>query len=91
MNFASFPYLVFLAVCVFIYFVLNNRAKPYFLLLASYIFYAFFGLGFVALMFITSLITYATSYYCYHAESEQKRKLFFFLGLFFDLLVFIVF
>jgi alginate O-acetyltransferase complex protein AlgI len=91
MNFASFPYLVFLAVCVFIYFLLNNRAKPYFLLLASYLFYAFFGLGFVALMFVTSLITYATSYYCYHAETEQKRKLFFFLGLFFDLAVFIVF
>lgn len=91
MNFASFPYLLFLAVSVFFYYYLKKQNRALFLLFASYFFYSLFGLGFAALMLITTIITYSTSYNSYYSASNKMRKAFFLLGLSLDLLIFILF
>lgn len=91
MNFASLPYLFFLITCVVIYYGIHKNYRNVFLLFASYFFYSLFGFGFTALMFITTLITYYSSYYCYHAENLSKRKLFMGIGLSLDLLIFVLF
>lgn len=91
MNFASFPYLVFLAITVWLYYFLNLRFRNIFLLFASYFFYAVFGLGFALLMLVTSLITFVSSHYCYYSVSKVSQKVFFYVGLGLDLAVFILF
>jgi D-alanyl-lipoteichoic acid acyltransferase DltB (MBOAT superfamily) len=91
MNFASFPYLLFLATSIFVYFLLKKQMRAIFLLFASYFFYSLFGFGFAALMLITTIITYSTSYHCYYSIGNKKRKAFFYLGLFLDSLIFILF
>lgn len=91
MNFASFPYLLFLAVSVFLYFFLRKQSSALFLLVASYFFYSLFGFGFAALMLITTIITYSTAYNCYYSSTDKTRKAFFILGISLDLLIFILF
>ncbi len=91
MNFTSFPYFTFLATAVGIYFILHKNYRASFLLLCSYFFYALFGFGFAALMLITSMVTYWTSKKSYEAETSANRQLFLWLGLSFDLIVFILF
>lgn len=90
MSFASFPYLVFLLVCVALYFSLG-RSRMIFLLLASYLFYAFFGLGFVALMIFTTSVTYLSALACHKASSKENRLFFLGFGLLIDLGIFILF
>ena len=42
-------------------------------------------------MLITTVITYTTSYFSYYTNNPNKQKSFFYLGLFLDLLIFILF
>ncbi len=91
MNFASFPYLLFLVTVACIYFCMSKKYRHIFLLFSSYLFYSFFGFGFLALMIVTTIITFITSYYCYYSDKAINKKLFFYLGLSLDLLIFILF
>ncbi len=91
MNFTTFPYFAFLAAAVGIYFTLNKNYRVSFLLFSSYFFYALFGFGFAALMLITSMVTYWSSKKSYEAEKRANQHLFLWLGLSFDLVVFILF
>ena|SRR6218665_1781486 len=91
MNFASFPFLLFLSVCTLIYFSLKKSGRHWFLLFASYFFYALFGFGFALLMLITSAITYTTSYYCSRSEDPRRRRFLLWLGLGLDLSIFVLF
>lgn len=90
MNFASFPYLLFLAVIVFLFYRFSDKRKII-ILLASYLFYSFFGVGFALLMFVTSWITYWASSKSYNSTSPKMRKFYFLLGLVIDLIIFVVF
>jgi len=91
MNFASFPYLVFLALSILLYYSLGKRVRPLFLLLASYFFYAFFGFGFVALMIFTTVVTFISARLCYAAKTKSGQQFFLLAGLCIDLAVFILF
>jgi len=91
MNFASFPYLVFLALSVLLYYSLGKKTRPVFLLLASWFFYAFFGLGFVALMIFTTAVTFISARLSYEARTKSWQQLFLIAGLCIDLAVFILF
>jgi alginate O-acetyltransferase complex protein AlgI len=92
MNFASFPYLLFLTTVVVIYFIIGKSGyRNLFLLLASYFFYSTFGLGFMLLMAITTVITYYSSYHSYSSNNIKHRSIFFYSGLIIDLLIFILF
>jgi D-alanyl-lipoteichoic acid acyltransferase DltB (MBOAT superfamily) len=91
MNFASLPYLFFLAISVAIYYVIGKNHRNKFLLFASYFFYSLFGFGFTSLMLITTLITYYSSYYCYYSVNLKTRKIYLAIGLSLDLLIFILF
>src|SRR6185369_13972515 len=91
MSFSSFPYLVFLAFSVLIYFSLGKTTRNIFLLLASYFFYATFGLGFVILMIFTTLITFFCASACYRANDQNSKKTFLILGVTIDLTIFILF
>lgn len=91
MNFASFPYLVFLLFSVLIYFGPGKNLRPVFLLLASYLFYAFFGLGFVALMIFTTVVTFYSARLCSHAPQKNARLFWLYTGLAIDLAIFILF
>lgn len=91
MNFASFQYLLFLVVCVVIYYQLKHKYRNGFLLFASYFFYSLFGFGFTALMLITTVVTYYTTYHCFHSKNARQRKQLLVLGLAIDLSIFILF
>ena len=73
MNFASFPYLAFLLLSILVYFSLGKSLRNIFLLLTSYLFYAFFGFGFVALMIFTTLVTFISASLCYKAKSKNAQ------------------
>lgn len=42
-------------------------------------------------MALTTIITYTTAYYSYYSPTKNKQKLFFYVGIVIDLLVFILF
>ncbi len=91
MNFASFPYLCFLLFSLLLYFILGGKTRPAFLLLASYVFYSFFGLGFVTLMLFTTAVTFISAKFSYNAQTKNGQIGAFLIGLLIDLGVFILF
>ncbi len=92
MNFASFPYLVFLgAVCLSYFQMKLPNRKALFLLLASYLFYSIFGFGFAILMIFTTLTTFVLTNKIHTSTDATYRKLWFYLALGIDTLVFILF
>src|SRR5271163_123557 len=58
MQFNSFPYLLFLAVAVVAYWLLSERFRRPFVLLASLTFYATWGLPFVAVPLFVSILVF---------------------------------
>jgi D-alanyl-lipoteichoic acid acyltransferase DltB (MBOAT superfamily) len=55
-NFTSLEYAVFFAIVLVCYWQLGRRAQSLFLLLASYVFYAFWDVRFVALICVTTYV-----------------------------------
>ena len=61
MLFNSWQYMVFYPLVVLAYFVLPQRIKNFWLLLASYYFYMGWSAKYAVLLFFTTAVTYAGS------------------------------
>ena len=80
MPFNSINYIVFLAVCALIYYLIPHRAKAYFLLAASYLFYALGGAKYIAVLLLVTLATYFCARAITRIKGKNQRKLILALG-----------
>ena len=74
MTFNSLIYLIFLPIVVLIYFVLPNKIRPYFLLIASYVFYAFSNIWLSFLILGSTLLTYLCALGIEKSENKNTKK-----------------
>ncbi len=76
MTFNSVQYAVFLAVLWAVYWRLPARHRPPLLLLASYVFYATFGIFLPLLLLSLTVVTYVASKLMEHHEGTLRRNWF---------------
>lgn len=70
MVFASYSYIIFLAITVVIYWVIPDKYRKYFLLLASYMFYCFSDIQLIALLILITLYNY---YFAKYLVNHKNR------------------
>ncbi len=88
MVFNSIPYLIFLPTVFIIYWVVlgkSLRLQNLFLLLASYVFYAWWDYRFLLLIILSSLIDYFCGKYLSNSKTAQTKKWWLSLSLFTNL------
>lgn len=83
MLFNSIDFLIFFPIVFVLYWLLNDNLKiqNILLLLASYIFYAWWDWRFLSLIVISSIIDYAAGLKIYNAQNDKKRKLWLLVSL----------
>ncbi len=91
MLFNSVSYVIFLPIIVLIYFLIPQKARNLFLLIASYYFYACWMPKYLILIIIPTLLTYFISILMDKLENDKKRKLLLFIGIFINLAILFVF
>ena len=74
MAFNSLSYLVFLLVAVLVYQILPRKAKPYFLLLASFFFYACSSWKLLFLILSTITVSYLCAIGIYYAKRQWIKN-----------------
>lgn len=91
MTFISIEFLLFLAITVFIHYLIPHRFRWILLVVASYVFYASVSIQFVPLLLASTAFTYFTGMIIEKQETKTKKKkamlggifvLLFFLGWF---------
>lgn len=75
MLFNSFSFLLFFPLVTLAYFIIPQKIKPLFLLLASYYFYACWSVKYLLLLMVSTLITYASGLLIENAKTLAKKKL----------------
>ncbi len=75
MNFVSFEFLLFLATTWVGFAFLPAKSRMLLILIASYVFYAFWSLPFIAIILLTTSIDYVASKYLERSNDQAKRKL----------------
>lgn len=75
MNFNSLRFLLFLPVVLLLYRLLPKRARPYMLLVASYIFYMSWNALLVFLILGTTLVSYLAARFIGGTKSQAVKKL----------------
>ena len=75
MLFNSFSFLIFFPLVTLAYFIVPQKIKPLFLLLASYYFYACWNVKYLLLLILSTLITYASGILIANAKTNNQEKL----------------
>ncbi len=75
MLFTSSEFLLFLAICVLLYYVLPGRMQWMLLLAASYVFYFFAGRFYPVFIFVTAGVTYGAARLIEEGRERQGRYL----------------
>ena len=82
MLFNSLEFFIFLGIVFFVYAVLKKKQRQnYFLLAASYVFYACWDWRFLSLILISTISDYCLSLKIDQSENEKKRRLFLWLSI----------
>ena len=77
MNFTSFDFAIFLPIVFLLYWFVFNRnlhAQNSFVVIASYVFYGWWDIRFLALIFISSLIDYYIGKKIFRTKNRRGRK-----------------
>ncbi len=91
MTFISIEFLLFLAIIVFLNYLIPHRLRWVLLLVASYVFYASLSIQFILLLLISTAFTFFTGIFIEKQETKKQKKkalvvgisvLLFFLGWF---------
>ncbi|MDR7079698.1 D-alanyl-lipoteichoic acid acyltransferase DltB (MBOAT superfamily) [Neobacillus niacini] len=91
MTFISIEFLLFFAIIVFTYYLIQHRLRWILLLVASYVFYAILSIQFIPLLLASTAFTYFTGIIIEKQETKKQKKkvmlvgisvLLFFLGWF---------
>lgn len=95
MLFNSFQFVLFLPIAVLFYYVLPKRLKSFWLLATSYFFYGCWNASYIALIALSTLVTYLCALLVEKAESMKnaaaRKKLFVALSLVINLSILFVF
>ncbi|HTJ53446.1 MAG TPA: MBOAT family O-acyltransferase, partial [Cyclobacteriaceae bacterium] len=81
MLFNSLVFLVFLGVVLPVFYLLPQRFKKIFLLLASYTFYGYWDWRFCSLLLLSTVMDYYLGHVIYTETDEKKRKRLLYLSL----------
>jgi alginate O-acetyltransferase complex protein AlgI len=76
MLFNSFEFLVFLAIVYSLYLVLQHRLQNWMLLVASYVFYAWWDWRFLGIIAFTTVLDYLVSLKVHSATTEAAKRWF---------------
>ena len=76
MLFNSWQFLVFLVVVFAAYFLLPKKIRHYFLLVASYFFYAFWNWKLIFLILATTLVSYLAGLFIQKYQERKKLRIF---------------
>jgi D-alanyl-lipoteichoic acid acyltransferase DltB (MBOAT superfamily) len=74
MLFNSSQFLVFLSVVLVLYYALPHNRKNLLLLIASYIFYAFWNWKFCSLIALSTIVDFACGKYIYESETKIRQR-----------------
>ena len=91
MLFNSFNYLLFFPIVCGLYFIIPQKSRNVFLLIASYYFYLNWEPIYCLLILFSTVVTWLCAYFIEKSSKLQKRKLILFLCLFLNLAVLAVF
>lgn len=73
MLFNSFEFLFFFPIVVFLYFVLPQKLKIIFLLIASCIFYAIYKVEYILILFFLIVVDYAAAFFIAKAKGKRRK------------------
>lgn len=91
MLFNSFTYLSFIIVVIPLYYLLPSKLKNSFLLLTSFLFYAYWDWRFCSLLIITTLTVYLCGKFIYASKEQSKKKLYLYISLIVNLGILVLF
>src|SRR5438309_633511 len=74
MNFITLPFLIFISVVVPVFYLLPQKYKNFFLLAASYFFYAYWSCLYLALLVLLMSIDYVLALLIDKSPSEKNRS-----------------
>lgn len=74
MVFNSLTFLIFFPIVLGIYYIIPKRLRVYWLLAASYYFYAFWNVKYTLLILASTVVTYATGLLIHKARSKVGRN-----------------
>ena len=81
MLFNSLDFIGFIIIVIPLYFIIPHKFRWILLLIASYIFYMSWNVGYVALILFTTSVNYAMGRLMDSAKTERARKAFLIIGL----------
>lgn len=73
MLFNSFEFLYFFPIVVFLYFILPQKLKIIFLLIASCIFYAIYKVEYILILFFLIVVDYAAAFFIAKAKGRRRK------------------
>lgn len=91
MLFNSFTYLSFIIIVIPLYYIIPSKLKNSFLLVCSYLFYAYWDWRFCSLLVITTLTVYFCGKFIFAAKDPNRKKLFLYISLVINLGILVLF
>lgn len=91
MLFNSIQFVVFLFIVLIVYRLLNQKGRLYFLLAASYFFYACWSFSYLGLIFFTSASCFLAGLMIEKAPDKRGKKLFLTLSIVINFLILFIF
>src|SRR5262245_32773481 len=85
MLFNSIEYLLFFPLVVTLYFLVSHRFRWLLLLVASYVFYAWWRVSYLALIVVSTLVNYLAAIQIARSPTPRRRRTILLLCLFTDL------
>ncbi|MCC8409604.1 MBOAT family protein [Mucilaginibacter sp. UR6-1] len=91
MLFNSIQFVVFLVIVLVVYRLLNQKGRLYFLLAASYFFYACWSFSYLGLIFFTSSSCFLSGLLIEKSPDKRRKKLFLTLSIVVNFLILFIF
>jgi alginate O-acetyltransferase complex protein AlgI len=91
MTFVSFEFIVFFVIFLALYFVLPHKLQNRLLLVANYVFYAWWDYRFLSLLILSSIIDYLCGLLIDQSQNEFDRRKFLAIGISFNMVTLCVF
>ena len=91
MNFVTLNFIIFSSITIFVYWISKESFKTPILLVASYVFYAFWDWRFMSLLFFLTLSNYYLAQKISHQESKTIKQKLLFLCLLLNFTVLAIF
>ncbi|MEO8514082.1 MAG: MBOAT family O-acyltransferase [Ignavibacteria bacterium] len=91
MLFNSFTYLSFILIAIPLFYLFPAKLKNSFLLICSYLFYAYWDWRFCSLLVITTLTVYYCGKFIFESKDPKRKKFFLYVSLVINLGILVLF